>query len=240
MIRWIAAMLVMAVPLWAEPLRIGTESDYRPYIFLDEAGQRDGFDVDLADMICDRGGFECHWIEVPFDQLFTGVAAARFDIAIGGIGSAPDRDRLVDWTRIYREVEEAEGGFAGLSQDIDPTRARISVLTASTQMNVLIARGYAPIPYPSNKAALEALFAGEVDLFFGSRLYLAQLVEAGEDRLLDLGTLSYADNGTRIAVRKDRPDLRMRLDTILDVLEDNGSLALIGAKWFPETEQRDL
>lgn len=240
MIRWLIAFMLLALPGLAEPLSIGTESDFQPYVFMDESDVRDGYDVDLANLICARGGFECSWIEVPFDQLFTGVATGQFDIAIGGIGTTPDRDLIVDWTRSYRRSDESIGSFAGLTDKVDFTTARIGVLGGSTQMNILLENGFDPKRYASNQAVLDALFIGEIDAFFGSRMYLSRIIDAGETRLIELGSITYDDQGPQIAVSKTNPELRDRLNVILDELDKSGAIAVIAAKWFPQPEQSDL
>ena len=238
-LRALAVLLFWVAGVQAEPLRIGTESDFRPYIFLQD-GQRRGYDADLMDLICTSGGFSCQWIEAEFDQLFTGVAEGRFDIAIGGIGHTPDRDRLVDWTRPYRVLSSGTSVFAGLKDDLDVTTLRIGVQGETVQEQVLRDNGYRVALYPSHQAMLQALFAGEITVIFATPAYFERLVEAGETRLFNLGALDYPDDGPQIAVAKSKPQLRHKLDQIIERLRAAGDLTLIGAKWFPETKASNI
>jgi len=231
--------LTMAGSVHAETLRIGTETDYWPYIFRTETGQRAGFDVELMALICKRGGFDCVWDEVSFDHIVTGVADGRFDVSIGGIGTTPQRDRLVDWTRPYRVIETGMSHFAGLSRDIDVTKTRIGVQGETIMEDVLVDNGYVAIAFPSNSAVIEALLAGKVDAIFTSSSYLTQIDQSGT-QLIDLGYISYPDGGPQIAVLKGNSDLRRRLNGLIEGLEADGSLTMLNAIWFPQGNATDL
>lgn len=223
----------------AESLRIGTEPDYRPYIFKAEDGTHAGFDVELMTQICAQGGFDCVWIDVAFDQLFTGVAEGLFDVAVGGIGDNPERNLLVDWTTPYRKSDGSLAYFAGLRDDIDLSTARISVQGGTTQETVLRDEGYFPVIFASQTAALDALFDGTVDVFFSSSSHLSQLVANGETRLIELDSINYDSGGPQIAVSKGKPELRARLDQILDAMTLDGRLSVLNAKWFPDETETD-
>lgn len=239
--RILAAILIVAsTPVWAEPLRIGTESDFQPYVFMDDDNTRRGFDVDFMEKLCAAGRFECEWVEVPFADLFTRLAAGDYDVAIGGILTTPERDILTDWTDAYRVYEE-EGlaTFAGLNMEIDPETARIAVQGGTVHEGLLNEHGLYAIPYPSNSDALNALFNGDADMFFSSSGYVDDLEKRGETRLVNLGSITYDNGGPLIAVSKSKPDLRAKLDDIIDALQADGTIALLGAKWFPQTPQDD-
>ena len=240
MIRLLAICLVWAGFANTEPLRIGTESDYRPYIFMDDAGQRIGFDADLVDLICARGGFECTWVEIEFAQLFNGVAIGLYDIAIGGVGVSPERDVLVDWTQPYRAHNNSAVRLAGLSDTIDVLTARIGVVGGTKHESVLIDAGYTPVPFENNQAIYSALIADEIDVFAVSTDYLAGLVADGEDRLVDLGSIDYFSAGAQIAVTKTKPELRDQLNLIIDDLRSDGALRRLERKWFPTNSAQDL
>lgn len=220
----------------AEPLRIGTESGYRPYIFIDANGERAGYDVDLADLICERGGFECTWVEVAFEDLFTGLARGDFDIAIGGIGDTPERLEIVDFTRPYSDVPDAVNHFGALSGDIDPESVPIGVQGGTIQYDLLIENGYDVRSYPTFDAAIAALRKGDVGAVFSAPRYLDHI----EPPLFDLGSIASDDASPQIAVSRSKPQLRTRIDAILDALRADGSLRRLDVIWFPRGDSQSL
>lgn len=227
-----------AAPAVAETLRIGTESDFKPHIFWDENGARTGFDPEFMEAVCTAGAFDCEWIEMPFDELFTGLADGLYDIAVGGIGDTPQRAKYADWTDSYRPLESGVSTLVAFSRDFDPATAKVSVQAGTKQHDLLLNEGFVAVPYPSNTAAFEALKQGEVDVFFAANSYIFPLSQAEPD-LWNVGELTYADGGVQIAVRKGQPELRAKLNGIIAGLIENGTVALLEARWFPNNTAQD-
>ena len=214
------------------PMTIGTEPGFAPYIFLDSAGQIAGFDRDMGDELCLRAQFDCTWVATDFNALIPDLAAGQFDLVIAGLTDTPERRRWVDFSDIY-----LSGGttnyFVGFSGAPDPADARIAVQTGTLQETRLIALGYAPIGYPSNQAALQAVMAGDADLAFGADAFMqnATLTRFGDLMVLhsDVSDIT----GASIALAQHKDDLRDRLDTILAAMREDGTIARLAAKWFP-------
>ena len=47
---------------------VGTSADYAPYEYIDEAGNKTGFDIELMEEIGKRMGLEIEWQDMPFDR----------------------------------------------------------------------------------------------------------------------------------------------------------------------------
>lgn len=242
MIRLIVACL-LAGPVWAEaptqvsttarqPMTIGTEPGFAPYIFLDSTGQIAGFDRDMGDELCLRAQFDCTWVATDFNALIPDLAAGQFDLVIAGLTDTPERRQWVDFSDIY-----LSGGttnyFVGRADAPAPADARIAVQAGTLQESRLVALGYAPIGYPSNQAALEAVIAGNADLAFGADAYMQN---ATLTRFRDLKVL-HSDvsdmTGASIALPHDSDALRDRLDAVLAAMQDDGTIDRLAAKWFP-------
>ena len=217
----------------AEPLRIGTESDFAPYIAMNDAGQREGYDVDLMAAICERGPYDCTWVEQPFSDLFTGLDAGAYDIVIGGVGNTPDRAQFADWTAPYRHVETGRSSFAALSDKIDPRDVKVSVQVGTLQETELRKRGYDVVTYPSNTSALQAMLNGEIPVFFATVGYLQEIERNIDAKLFNLGDLTYPESGPQIGVQKTQTDLLVRLNEILADLAEDGTLDRLELRWFP-------
>ena len=245
MIRLMALALMLAGPAWAEsptqvstaarqPMTIGTEPGFAPYIFLDTAGQITGFDRDMGDELCLRAGFDCTWVAADFNALIPDLAAGQFDLVIAGLTDTPERRQSVDFSDIY-----LPGGTTnycvGKPDAPAPAAARIAVQAGTLQETRLIALGYAPIPYPSNTAALDAVMAGAADLAFGADACMqrATLFRYHDLKLLqaDVGDLT----GASIALAQNNPALRDKLNAILTAMQADGTINRLAAKWFPVT-----
>ena len=45
-----------------DKIRIGTEGAYPPFNFIDENGQLQGFDIDIAKALCEEIGSQCEFV----------------------------------------------------------------------------------------------------------------------------------------------------------------------------------
>lgn len=241
-VRLLTVALLLASPAFADnptqvstarqPMTIGTEPGFAPYIFLNSAGQITGFDRDMGDELCLRAQFDCTWVAADFNALVPDLAAGQFDLVIAGLTDTPERRQWVDFTSVY-----LTGGttnfFVGFPGAPAPAAARIAVQTGTLQESRLIALGYAPVGYPSNQAALEAVLAGDADLAFGADAYMqhATLTRFGQLEVLDRDISDVT--GASIAVPQDSDALRLRLDMILAAMQQDGTIDRLAAKWFP-------
>jgi polar amino acid transport system substrate-binding protein len=233
MIRALAFVL-LAASASAEPLRIGAEPDYRPYMQRDAAGNWTGFDRQLGDEICVRGGYDCEWVLMPFDALIPAIVAGEIDIAIAGMANAPSRARVVDFTQPYRPDSPNYGAFAALVPALTVEGMLTGVQTGTVHADYLEQVGQPFRAYPDTARLLEALRSGDVQVIFGSLGALEDMTETTDPDLRIVATLELPNYATAIAVTKDRPDLRARLDEILETLDAEGVLDALEQRWFPE------
>lgn len=239
----IALALMLAGPAWAEnptpvsiaarqPITIGTEPGFAPYIFLDSSGQITGFDREMGDELCLRAQFDCTWVPVGFNDLIPDLAAGQFDLVIAGLTDTPERRQFVDFSAVY-----LPGGttnyFVGRPNAPAPAKARIAVQAGTLQQSRLIALGYTPIPYATNEDALNAIRAGEADLAFGADTYM-QHATLAQFRDLQVRESDVGDvTGASIALAQHNDALRDRLDTILAAMREDGTIDRLAGKWFP-------
>lgn len=82
-------------------LRIGTEGTYAPFTFHDKEGKLTGFDVEIAQEVAKRLGVEPEFIETPWDGIFAGLDAKRFDAVFNEVTIRDDRKEKYDFSDPY-------------------------------------------------------------------------------------------------------------------------------------------
>ncbi|MUG46831.1 amino acid ABC transporter substrate-binding protein [Paenibacillus woosongensis] len=82
-------------------IRIGTEGTYAPFTFHDKDGKLTGFDVELAQEVAKRLGVEAEFIETPWDGIFAGLDAKRFDTVFNQVTIREDRKEKYDFSDSY-------------------------------------------------------------------------------------------------------------------------------------------
>ncbi len=101
-----AATLLMsaASAASAETLRVGSETVYPPFEFLDSStGQYDGFDMDLIKAIAKKAGFDIHIYSMGLDGLVPALVSGSIDLAVSALTITPERAAKVDFSDPYYE-----------------------------------------------------------------------------------------------------------------------------------------
>ena len=228
LLAWLASTL--AVPVWAEDLRIATGGHYPPFIY--EPGTADvrGLDYDLVGELCTRGGYECTWVDLPMGDIFQALARGDVDVVTGGFGYSVARDAIVDFTCPYVTAGEDTGDFIATTPDIDLLSARIGVLDQSLYHAAMIQAGRDVTTYPTEEDALAALAAGQIDVVFGS--HNAKSLADARDGFYGVGVYPTFSGGSAIAVSEDAPDLLAHLDALLAEVSSDGTLARLQVQWL--------
>ncbi|MCR5732718.1 MAG: ABC transporter substrate-binding protein/permease [Sphaerochaetaceae bacterium] len=84
-----------------------TNATFEPYEYI-ENGKIVGFDIDIAQAICDHMGYELEMNDIEFDAIITAVQSGKADIGIAGMTVTEDRLKNIDFTDVYAR----EGGLS--------------------------------------------------------------------------------------------------------------------------------
>jgi polar amino acid transport system substrate-binding protein len=92
----------------------GTASGFPPFEFTQD-GELVGFDVDLAEEVIDRAGYEQgEWVDIEFDSLIPSLTDGDIDLIAAAMTINDDRDETIDFSDPYWESNQAvlvrEGG----------------------------------------------------------------------------------------------------------------------------------
>lgn len=85
----------------AGTLKVGLEGDWQPFSYHDEKDKLVGYDVEVAQNIAKKLGVKPEIVEGPWDGLFAGMDAGRYDMVINGVDITPERSKTYDFTEPY-------------------------------------------------------------------------------------------------------------------------------------------
>src|SRR3954447_9229589 len=87
----------------AKVLKMGTSADYPPFEYIDTAKGSDiiGFDIDLANALAEKTGYEIEVQDMDFNSLIPALQAKQIDIVLAGMTPTPEREENVDFSDIY-------------------------------------------------------------------------------------------------------------------------------------------
>lgn len=223
----------------AENLIIGTEATYAPFEFTNDKNEIVGFDIDMINKICDEMKVSCKIVNQSFDGLIPSLKTRRIDAAIAGIDVTAERQKQVDFTKIYYDDSSIQ--FITLKDSItslDQLKGkRVGIQKGTTYLKYLNEKfpDVKPVSYDSYQFAFLDLKAKRIDAIVSSSFVAgewlgkeAEIVPLG-DKITDH---EFFGEGLGIALRKGNDELREKFNQAIDKLKANGELDAIYKKWF--------
>ncbi|OAJ59370.1 ABC transporter substrate-binding protein [Paraburkholderia ginsengiterrae] len=242
------ATLLMSAPAFSasDTLRVATEGTYPPWSFKDSSGNLQGFDVDIANALCEQMKVKCQIIAQAWDGIIPGLQANRYDAIVASMSTTPARRKQVLFTNKYKETTSSfiVAKDSGIT-DVTPAGLkgkRIGVQRGSSQHQWLTANGYEKsstlVLYDDTRQPELDLVAGRVDAIIGNKAtaYSAFFKRAESKDFMFVGPElkgGVLGDGNAIAVRLDDTELCNRLNTALEVIIKNGTYDQIRKKYFP-------
>ena len=223
----------------ADNLVIGTEATYAPFEFTNDKNEIVGFDIDMINKICDEMKVSCKIVNQSFDGLIPSLKTRRIDAAIAGIDVTAERQKQVDFTKIYYDDSSIQ--FITLKDSLtslDQLKGkRVGIQKGTTYLKYLNEKfpDVKPVSYDSYQFAFLDLKAKRIDAIVSSSFVAgdwlgkdAEIVPLG-DKITDH---EFFGEGLGIALRKGNDELREKFNQAIDKLKANGELDAIYKKWF--------
>lgn len=225
-------------PARAESLRIGTEGAYPPFNQIDPSGELIGFDIDIAQALCDNMGVECVFVRQDWDGIIPGLLARKYDAIVASMSITEERQQAVDFTDPYYSNKLRY--VAAKDSKLDPANLKGKVIGAQ---RATISASYLedhPIKgadvklYDTQENAYLDLASGRVDVILADRLVTYDWLqsEQGKDFAF-LGEPIDIGDKIGIAVRKGDDKLLTRLNAALAEIIADGTYEELNAKYFP-------
>ncbi len=226
-------------------IRFLTEVDYPPFNYAGPDGAPQGFNIDLARMICDEIKVACTIQMRRFDTLVSSLAENRGDAVVASLAPTAQLRARVDFSDPYyrtpaRFVAKSDSPIV----DVAPERleAKKVAVAAGSAHEAYLKELFPEVeikPYPNPAAARAALQRGDVDLLFGDAITLAFWLNGTDSaNCCAFRGGAFVDNkyfgeGIGIAVRKGNDQMRLALNWALFRLWERGRFADLWLRYFP-------
>lgn len=240
-----ATAIGLVAPLHAEGvLRVGVDTAYPPFSEIKPDGTMAGFDIDFANLICERMDKTCEFVSIEWDGIIPGLLANKFDVIISSMGINEERMRQVDFTKryYYTTASLIAKKDAGFTADEAGTEGKtVGVLRASAH-ECYIAAHMAKADmkqYTTTDEAFLDLQAGRLDSVLVDTIpgdaWLASDPANAETYApisSDLYDLTCFGDGAGIALRKNEEELKSALNAAIDKTREDGSYVELSNRYF--------
>lgn len=230
---------------WKE-IRVAIDPAYKPFTFKTADGKPTGFDVDIAQALCDELKAKCTFVEQPWDAMIPGLNAKKYDAIISSMSVTEERLKQVDFTTKYYNTPSKIVVKNDIKTDGTPASLKgkkIGVLKASTQEKYakgeLAPAGVSVVSYEAQDQVYLDIKAGRLD---GT---VADIVEV-QGGFLDgadgknyvfvgpaLQMPKYFGTGAGVAIRKSDKELKAALNKAIGTIRTNGVWQKASDKYFP-------
>ncbi|HEY9538213.1 MAG TPA: ABC transporter substrate-binding protein [Kiloniellaceae bacterium] len=225
-------------------VRIGVEGAYPPFSEVTPDGKLVGFDIDIANALCEEMKVECELITQDWDGIIPALQARKYDAIIASMSITEERKEKVDFTNKYYNtpakfvrkkgsgIEITEEGLKGKSVGVQRATIHDNFVTEVYGDTVEVKR------YGTQDEAYLDMVAGRIDLLLADSVAMKGGfldTEQGKDYEFvgpDFSDPKYFGDGAGIALRKDDDDLREKLNAAIDAIRANGVYKSIQDKYF--------
>jgi lysine-arginine-ornithine-binding protein len=241
-----AAIALLATGAHAQDKRkvkIGTEGAYPPFNSIDTDGKLVGFDIDIANALCDAANFECEFVVQDWDGIIPGLIAKKYDAIIASMSITEQRKEVVDFTDKYYNTPAKFVAAEGAGFEISPEGLAgkvIGVQRATIHENFVRAKfPEAEVrSYATQDEANADLVSGRLDLVMADAVALLDgflKTDAGKGFEFigpDYSDPEFHGEGVGVALRKGEDDLRAAFNEAIDKIRSDGTYQSIADKYF--------
>ncbi|HBY93723.1 MAG TPA: basic amino acid ABC transporter substrate-binding protein [Chloroflexi bacterium] len=231
--------------LGGQEIKIGSDTAYPPFEFVDENNKIVGFDVDMMDAVCQLANCKQNFVTASFDGIFAALAAGEYDAVVSAVTITEERAKIVDFTRPYLNA----GQIVTVRSDSDikgPEDLKDKVV--GVQLGTtgdIAASDYTSDDkikrYQTIDLAMAALAQGDVDAVIADAPTSADIVSKQFKDKLKLVGEPFTNEYYGIAVRKETPEVTKAFNAALEQIITSGELARLAEKWeLPASATKNL
>lgn len=236
-----AAELAAVTDLGGREIKVGSDTTYPPFEFVDENKQIVGFDPDLLAEICRRANCKAVFTTTAWDGIFVALSQGQFDAVASGVTITDERRKNIDFSEPYlrygqvvlvRMDETAVTGIDTL------TGKMVAVQTGTTndeKASSLQKEGKVGDVrrYETFALAVKALINKDVDAVIIDSYAADGFINITPDKLKKVGE-PFTSEALGIALKKGDTVLKQAFDAALEQMKADGTLDSLYKKWFVE------
>jgi peptide/nickel transport system substrate-binding protein len=237
----------------AGKLVVSTDPNYAPQSFLDDEGELDGFDVNVAQEVAKRLGVEVEFVTPDWDIITAANWGGRWDISIGSMTPTEDRSEILWFSDPYyytpasfavhkdnttiRTPEDLAGKKLGLGTATtyeDYLAGKLVILGGEIVYDPMA--GIEVVPYSTDSEAIQDLALGDgvrLDAVMSAQPTIQNAIDEGVP-LKYVGTPAFYEP-LAFALDKSRGPSSEMLAELNEVLADmhaDGTLSALSEKWY--------
>jgi arginine/ornithine transport system substrate-binding protein len=223
-------------------IHIATEGAYPPFNSIDNSGTLVGFDIDIANALCEKMRVQCKIDAEPWDGIIPALLERKYDAIVASMTITAKRKEQVNFTDKYYSTAARFVAKKGANIEVTPaglTGKRVGVQRSTVFETYLRARfpEVVPVLYDTQENANLDIAAGRLDLLLADSVQLSQdFLKTDKGRDFEFVGPPLSDptlgEGVGIAVRKDDTKLLEAFNKALKEIRADGTYKKLNDKYF--------
>lgn len=225
-------------------LKVAIDPTYEPFTFKTPDGKPTGFDVDIAEAICNEIKRKCSYVEQVWDSMIPGLQAKKYDVIVSSMTITDERLQVVDFSDKYyftpsRIVVKKETPY---TDNASLKGKKIGVLKGSTQEKYALGElktvGATVVPYEAQDQVYLDIKSGRLDGTVADQVevnggFLSKPEGAGYGFVGPvLDDPKYFGTGVGVAMRKGETELKTAVNAAIKTIRSNGVYDTVAKKYF--------
>lgn len=232
-----------------ETVLIGTEGAYPPFNYIDSSGELRGFDIEIAEALCDAAGLKCAFVIQDWDGMIPGLLARKYDAVIASMSITEQRREVVDFTDSYYDTPAKFVAPDEPALEIPADLAAMNEALAGRRVGVQRASSHEAfvgtelpdaelVTYATLEEAQLDLVSGRLDLVIADSVvllegFLKRPAGAGFGFVgPNVSIPEYHGHGAGIALRKGETALREAFNRAIRLIRADGRYQEIARRYF--------
>jgi peptide/nickel transport system substrate-binding protein len=237
----------------AGKLVVSTDPNYAPQSFLNDKGELDGFDINVAQEVAKRLGVQVEFVTPDWDMITAGNWGGRWDVSIGSMTPTEARAEVLWFTDPYyytpasfavhkdnttiTSVEDLAGKKVGLGTATtyeDYLAGKLQILGGEIMYDP--PAGVQVVPYSTDAEAIQDLALGDgvrLDAVMSAQPTIQNAIDSGVP-LKYVGTPAFYEPLAFALDKKRGPSDKAlaKFNEIIAAMHEDGTLTKLSLKWY--------
>ena len=240
------ALLSSAISLSAQEARkikIGVEGAYPPFSQIGTDGKLKGFDIDIANALCEQMKAQCTLVQQEFDGMIPSLQAKKIDAVIASMSSTDERKKIVEFSDKYyhtpaRFVGKKSAALTATQAGLKSKRIGVQRTTVHDRFATDTFKESEIVRYAKQDDVFLDLMSGRLDAVLVDQVAasLGFLPLPAAKDFAFFGPVyiepKYFGYGAGVALRKTDTALRDEFNAAIKAIRANGVYKKINDKYF--------
>ena len=227
----------------ARKIKIGVEGAYPPFSQIGTDGKLKGFDIDIANALCEQMKAQCTLVQQEFDGMIPSLQAKKIDAVIASMSSTDERKKIVEFSDKYyhtpaRFVGKKSAALTATQAGLKGKRIGVQRTTVHDRFATDTFKEAEIVRYAKQDDVFLDLMSGRLDAVLVDQVAasLGFLPLPAAKDFAFFGPVyiepKYFGYGAGVALRKTDTALRDEFNAAIKAIRANGVYKKINDKYF--------